>query len=367
MAISPLTTAGLADRARAVVRAATFPLLPSHFVSLVDPLASSHELRGRIVAVLPETPDSVTLVIRPGRGWKAHRPGQYVRLGVDVDGVRLWRNYSVTSELGRTDGCFTVTVKHIPDGKVSGHLVRRVQPGTIISLAEPEGDFVLPDPLPGKVLYLTAGSGVTPVIGMLRNHVEDLQDVVVVHSAPTERDVIFGGQLRLWAMDGRIRLIERHTDVEGMLDLSELDELVPDWTERQTWACGPAGLLGAAEKQWESRGVAESLHTERFRLAEIAAEGDGGVLTITGEGDRRTVELDGSTTLLEGGESTGAVMPFGCRMGVCFGCVVPLSSGTVRDLRDGSMTTATPGDDVKIQTCINAACGPVEIDLPRKA
>src|SRR4051812_41464706 len=177
----------LRDRVLKLAEFLTTPLLPSDYLDLIDPLRSGADLRGRIEAVVPETRDAATLVIRPGRGWQPHTPGQYVRLGVDVDGVRQWRAYSVTSDLTRTDGCITVTVKAIPDGVVSNHLVHRTAPGTIVQLDQATGEFVLPAERPTKTLFVTAGSGITPVMGMLRNH--ELSDVVLVHSAPTAADV----------------------------------------------------------------------------------------------------------------------------------------------------------------------------------
>src|SRR6476469_47546 len=111
---------------------------------------------------------AATLVIRPGKDWAGHVPGQYLRVGVYVDGVRLWRTYSLTHG-PRPDGCISITVKGIPDGVVSNHLVRTVRAGQMIHLGQAEGDFVLADPMPGKLLLVTAGSGITPVIGMLRN------------------------------------------------------------------------------------------------------------------------------------------------------------------------------------------------------
>ena len=83
---------------------------------------------------------------------------------------------------------------------------------------------------------------------------------------------------------------------------------------------------------------------------------------MTFSGSETTVEADGATPLLDVGEEAGVLMPSGCRMGICFGCVVPLREGAVRDLRSGDLTTATPGDDVRIQTCVSAAAGACEID-----
>lgn len=354
--------ASLRDRVFRIAERITTPLLPSDYLDLVSPLRLAADLRGRIIEIQPETRDAVTIVIQPGRGWNPHTPGQYVRIGIDVDGVRLWRAYSLTSPVDRRDGAISITVKAIPDGKVSNHLVRRTKVGTIVQLDQATGEFVLPGETPEKVLFLTAGSGITPVMGMLRNAINELSDVVLVHSAPTPDDVIFGGELRMLAKAGRIRLVEKHTDTDGMLDVRELAEIVPDFAARQTWACGPAGLLDAVDGLWTSEGIEAQLFTERFRPSVIVTgEGAGGTVLFS-KADK-SVEADGVTPILDAGESAGVLMPSGCRMGVCFGCVVPLREGAVRDLRNGEITIAAPGDGVLIQTCVSAAAGACDIDL----
>ncbi|MGW2668334.1 ferredoxin reductase [Streptomyces sp. NPDC001272] len=352
-----MTSAALRSRAWKLLEMVTTPLLPSDYLDLVSPLRAGADLRGRIEAVQPETGDAATVVIRPGRGWRGHTAGQYVRIGVDVDGVRLWRAYSLTSPTNRRDGRITITVKAIPDGKVSNHLVRRARPGTLIQLDQATGDFVLPETKPAKVLYLTAGSGITPVMGMLRD--TELDDVVMVHSAPQPHDVIFRNDLHDLVAEKKLRLTELHTDKDGMLDIARLGEIVPDWAERETWACGPAGLLDAAEDHWTEHGVAERLHTERFRPG-VVAVGDGGGGEVTFGTTGKTVDADGATPLLDVGEEAGVLMPSGCRMGICFGCVTPLTAGAVRDLRTGEITEAGPG--VLIQTCVSAAAGPCDIE-----
>jgi len=356
----PPPVRGVVRVLRRLAESAVSPLVPADYLDLITPLRQGADLRGRVVAVVAETADAATVTIRPGRSWRGHRPGQYVRIGVDVDGVRQWRAYSVTSPRDTTDGLISITVKAIPDGKVSRHVVRALRPGTLLQLDQAAGDFVLPRVLPARTLFVTAGSGITPVMGMLRNHLDDLSDVVVVHSAPTAADVIFGAELRHWAAAGRIRLVERHTGTDGLLTPEQLDGLVPDWRDRQTWACGPTGLLDALEAQWSAARASERLHTERFRPV-VITEGEGGTLSFTRQGS--TVEADGATPILDAGEDAGVLMPSGCRMGICFGCVVSLTQGAVRDLRNGELITATEGDGVRIQTCVSAAAGPCSIDL----
>src|SRR5687767_6015586 len=175
-----------------VVEFLTTPLVPADYLDIVAPLRNAEVLRARVEEVRPETPDAVTLVLRPGRGWRRHEPGQYLRLGVDVDGVRLWRAYSLTTPPDRPDGRIAVTVTAVPDGAVSNHLVRHARPGMLLHLDLPTGDFTLPPRRPAKVLFVTAGSGITPVMGMLRSAGHELADVVLVHSAPTGEDVVFG-------------------------------------------------------------------------------------------------------------------------------------------------------------------------------
>ena len=253
-----------------------------------------------------------------------------------------------------------ITVKAIPGGLVSEYLVHRATVGTIVHLDQPAGDFTLSSPAPKKILFLTAGSGITPVMGMLRSLDPAARpDIVMVHSARTPEDVVFGGELRMLGKRGRIRFIEVHTGTRGRLDIAELDALVPDLAERETWACGPNGLLDALENHWATASLTGRLHTERFRPSLIAT-GDGGTVTFSSTGV--TVDADGTQSLLETGEAAGVLMPSGCRMGICFGCVSPLRRGAVRDLRTGAITTAAEGDGVAIQTCISAAAGDCDID-----
>lgn len=361
----------LRDRLVRVAEAATTPLLPADYLDLFAPLRSGAPLRGRIVSVEPETRDAATIVIRPGADWAGHVPGQYVRIGIDVDGVRQWRAYSLTHG-PRRDGHITVTVKAVPDGVVSNHLVHAAKPGTLVHLEQAAGEFVLPDDLSGrKFLFLTAGSGVTPVVGMLRNlfPVTDEGvvrpgrsrevDITVVHVAPSEPDSIFIRNLRELDEVGVIRLVARYDDQHGVLDVDALDELVPDLAERATYACGPAGLLDALREHHDQRGL--ELFTEQFRLTTVVV-GEGGTVRFDAGGQE--VEADGATPILDAAEEAGVLMPSGCRMGICFGCVLPLKEGAVRDLRNGDLTVAVPGenDGIQIQTCISAAAGNCVID-----
>ena len=161
----------------------------------------------------------------------------------------------------------------MPEGFLSTHLVGGVAPGTIVRLAAPQGNFVMPDPAPASVLFITGGSGITPVMSMLRTQVrrKQITDVVHLHSAPTEADVMFAAELASWRRLSRatgygcVRPARRAASI-----CRRLGDEVPDWRERQTWACGPEGMLNDAERVWSAAGIAERLHLERFAVSRAA-------------------------------------------------------------------------------------------------
>jgi ferredoxin-NADP reductase len=356
-----VTTSTVWKALRAVAGRVTTPLLPDDYLRLANPLWSARELRGRILKVRRETTDSATLVIKPGWGFEFdYQPGQYIGIGVLVDGRWRWRSYSLTSTPRTRERTITITVKAMPEGFLSTHLVGGVAPGTIVRLAAPQGNFVMPDPAPASVLFLTAGSGITPVMAMLRTLArrEQMTDIVHIHSVPTESDVMFAGEMATLAEDyPSYQLRVRATRTRGRLDLRQLDTEVPDWRTRETWACGPQGMLDDAQRVWADAGIASKLHLERFAVSRAAPRGQGGTVTFARSGKSATV--DGATPLMEAGENIGVRMPFGCRMGICQSCVVGLVDGNVRDLRSGAEHEA----GTRIQTCISAASGDCVLDV----
>src|SRR3954462_487675 len=232
-------------RVLSAIRAFTSPLLPDDYLELINPLWSTRELRGKIESIDAETPDAATVTIRPGYEWEGHQAGQYLRIGLDINGRRHWRAYSLTSDPGRPDCFISITIKNVDEGTVSPYLVRRGRPGRIVSLGGVEGEFVLPDPLPEKLLFISAGSGITPIMSMLRSleHQDALDDGLLIHSARNPDDIIFGDQLK--------QLEEEHDGFKGHRQLTgemghmkpaDLDELCPDWRERETFMSGPAEL-----------------------------------------------------------------------------------------------------------------------------
>jgi ferredoxin-NADP reductase len=359
---APPKVPGARKRALKAVRSLFSPLLPDDYLELINPLWSTRELRGRIERVEPETANAVTIVIKPGFEWEGHAPGQYLRVGVVVDGVHHWRAYSLTSDPDRSDGCICITPKLVEEGTVTPYLVRQATPGSLVRLGGVEGGFTLPDPLPDKLLFISAGSGITPIMSMLRSldGRGQIDDAVHIHSARTEDDVIFHDRLRALeerhtGYDLRLRL----TGEQGRLAPRDLDEVCADWRERETFLSGPEQMIDAMLAHWEEHADPDRLHLERFQPKITGGEeGEGGEIRFA-KSDT-TAESDGSKPILVAGEDAGLELPFGCREGICHTCIGKLCSGRVRDMRNGKVY-GTEGE--MIRTCISAPEGPIEIEL----
>ena len=314
------------DALARMAEAVASPLVPADYLDLVAPLRATADLRARVVAVTAETRDAATVPSSPAASWRGHDAGQYVRLGVDVDGVRHWRAYSLTcpsSAAGRRR--LSVTVKAIPDGQ------GQQPPGAARSVrharaARPGHRRLRPRRRHrGQSLFVTAGSGITPVMGMLRNHCTSSDDVVVVHSAPTPTTSSSAASCACWPRPGRIRLVERHTDADGMLE-----------RRRRSTTSSPDSPTARRGRAVPPACSTRSRRTGRPRVWPIdctpsgsgpssSPRRDGGAVTFTRSGT--VVEASGAETLLDAGEAAGVLMPSGCRMGICFGCVLPAAPG----------------------------------------
>jgi ferredoxin-NADP reductase len=339
------------------------PLRPDDYLSMINPLWTTRELRGEVVRVSPEGSDAVSVFIKPGFEWSGHIPGQYVRLGVLIDGRYHWRAYSLTSDPDPVDGLVSVSPKLVPAGTVSPYLVGTIRTGDIVRLSEVEGEFTLPSPIPDKMVFISAGSGITPIISMLRglDHHDQVTDIVVVHSVHTREQLMFADTLKkLEAKHPGLHVKLRITSDEGRMKASELDELVPDWRERDAFCSGPGEHLDDLRSFWKDQGHQDRFHYESFQpvIGGGSDAGEGGEVTFLNSD--KVVECDGGSTILAAGEEAGLELTFGCRIGICHTCVGTLKSGRIRDLRNGEVSEPT-GQAVRI--CVNTAEGDVEIEL----
>ncbi|CAN5450693.1 ferredoxin reductase [soil metagenome] len=345
-------------------RALTTPLVPDDYIELMNPLWSTRELQGVVQEVRHETADAATVVVKPNFPWPGHVPGQYVRIGTEIDGIRHWRAYSLTSDPDHPKGLLSITVKHVEEGKMSPWFVGQAERGSNVFLGDVEGTFTLPEKRPEKAFMLSAGSGITPIMSMIRelDRCDELNDVVHVHSGHDEDDFIFSEMLTEIAKRRPGYELKVHiSGDDGRIGTKNLDKICKDWRDRDAFASGPGELLDLLKEYWEDQTEPERLRMERFQptIGEGDAEvGDGG--TVRFRVTDVEAECKQGESILVGGEDAGGDFTYGCRMGICHTCVGRLCEGKLRDLRTGEVH-GEEGQMVRI--CVNAPEGHVEIDL----
>ncbi|MES1926402.1 ferredoxin reductase [Salinisphaera sp. T31B1] len=341
-----------------LVGAMASPLSVDDYLSLIDRRLSLSEPRGRVVGVARQTADSVTLSIEPNDNWAGHLSGQHVLLGVDLNGTRHSRCFSIVSVPG--EPLIEITVKRNGDGRVSNFLVDHAARGQLVYLSAAQGTFVPEGPLPARALLLSAGSGITPVMGWLRDWVARgaCGEVVFVHYARSRDEMIYADELEdLAARHSGLSLKTVFTAADGQrLDAQALEAMVPDIDQRTAWVCGPTGFMDVAEAAIGARSRAP-LYREQFAATRReVAHGEGAVRFI-----RSDIAASGEQgSLLEVAEGAGLKPAYGCRMGVCHACKCRVAEGRVRDLRTNRTRDVR---DTDIQLCIHAAAGDVTVEL----
>jgi ferredoxin-NADP reductase len=358
-----LTTRLLRSRA---VAALASPHPVDRYLEVVNPLWAVEEVRARVESVQHETDASrddaepvTTLTLRPTSTWRGFRAGQFVQVGVEIAGARRTRCFSISSsEVGGTE-TFTITVRAHEEGLVSTYLATRAEPGTVVHLSQAEGVFTLPDELPDRVLMISGGSGITPVMSMLRTLVDRGYDgrITFVHYARDPESTIFAEELERLAGRENIELTVVHTRRGGTRFTPEaLTELVPDHAEIPTFACGPAGLI---ESIREAYGDSELLRVEYFKTSTLRPDPENAEGSVSFARTGKAGENTGAT-LLEQAEALGLTPEYGCRMGICFSCTSRKTEGTVRNVVTGA-TSSLPDEDIQI--CVSQPVGDCVVDL----
>ncbi|MGO8939270.1 MAG: flavin reductase family protein [Mycobacterium sp.] len=326
------------------------------YTELVAPTWTIGEARAKVVDVRRTTPRSVTLTLAPNQTFtSAHsvKAGQYINLTVDIDGRRHTRCYSPANAEGGPD--LELTIGHHDGGLVSTYLYERAHRGMVVGLAGVGGDFVLPEQRPRRILFVSGGSGITPVMAMLRTLVAEghCGEIAFVHYARSPQEACYRDEL---AEIRRVRVLHGYTrsgagDLVGSFGPQHLAAAMrsPD----VVFVCGPTTLVEAVQQH------CENVYTESFMppVFEPSANPSGGRITFSNTGIDVT---DDGRSLLEQAESAGLTPQNGCRMGICHTCTRRKTAGTVRNLTTGSVST---GPDEDVQICVSVPVGDVKLAL----
>ena len=338
------------------------------YLELVNPMLTVRDLRAEVTDVHRSTADTVTLTLRPTRQWQGFQAGQFVQVTVEIDGVRRTRCYSPAGSQYRDDGRIELTVKAHPDGLVSQYLHANAAPGLVVGLSQADGAFRLPVQRPGQVLLISGGSGITPVLSMLRTLCDEgySGDITFLHYAGTAEDVSYRDELQALATrHPNVKLVLAYTaqqrggDLQGYFGPQHLEAAAPWHADAETFLCGPPPLMEAVRAHYDANGLSDRLHTEEFQPAPVIADEGVASGTLTFNGSGITADDTGETLLVQA-EAAGLNPEHGCRMGICFSCTQVKTSGCTRNIRTGE-TNSDP--DVEVQLCISQAVGDVALNL----
>jgi stearoyl-CoA 9-desaturase NADPH oxidoreductase len=327
------------------------------YTELVAPTWTTGDARAKIVAVRRQTPRSVTLTLEPNRAFTGFRAGQHINLTVEIDGRRRTRPYSPASAEGAAQ--IELTVGRHDGGLVSNYLYEHARPGMVVGLDSVGGEFVLPTRRPRSILFVSGGSGITPVLSMLRTMRSEgsEREVAFIHYARSAEDACYRDELA--AMPG-VKVLHGYTratvgsDLDGRFGPEHLAAAMPNLGEdTAVFVCGPQALVEAVREH------CANVRSESFvpPVFDVSAEASGGRVSFTDSG---TELVDNGRPLLEQAEAAGLTPESGCRMGICHSCTRRKTRGAVKNLITGAVSSTEQED---VQICVSVPVGDVDIAI----
>lgn len=330
----------------------------------------------RVARVIDETADARSFVLEVPESLRerfAYKAGQFLTFRIEVDGHRLVRCYSLASAPG-LDPEHKVTVKRVADGRVSNWMNDRVRPGDVLEVMHPAGVFCLRERSTPIVLF-GGGSGITPVISILKIALATTQRPIKLVYANRDRDsVIFARELESIAAahPDRFELVHRLDVVDGFLDVEGVVAAVGRRTDADFYVCGPGPFMDVVERGLERLGVArDQVFIERFTSPAEAAPP--AMAVDTSKGPKVTVKLDGKETVIEMGEGetilaaarrVGLEPPFACEEAYCGCCMAKVVSGRVEmRMNDGGIDQRQI-DEGYVLTCQGIPKGDARVEWP---
>ncbi|HWO64275.1 MAG TPA: 2Fe-2S iron-sulfur cluster-binding protein [Umezawaea sp.] len=338
-----------------------------------EPVAVNPLREVRIVEVRPETPSAVTLVLEDAEraGSFDFRPGQFFTLVGEVDGRPVRRAYSASSAPGAPR--LEVTVKRVDGGRFSSHVHRGLRAGDRLSVRGPSGAFHVDPAAAHEVVMVAAGSGVTPMMSMIRTRLAapPTARIALLLSNRDQGEVIFADELLRLSQENPERLSVTHvlTRERGRLDAAG----VRDWLtglrpsdDARYYLCGPEALVGTVRAVLTELGVPDDrVHHERYTSgADTTATTTAPQQMVVEDGEHEvgTAVVEPGQTLLDAGLAAGLPMPYSCTVGNCGDCMVKLRAGEVA-MNGPNCLTPEQRADGYVLTCVGCPLSEVTLDI----
>ncbi|KHO23340.1 ferredoxin reductase [Mycolicibacterium setense] len=345
-------------RMSALANLLTGPHGVDRYTELVEPTWTRGDARAKVVAVRRQTSRSVTLTLEPNTAFAGFRAGQHINLSVEINGRRRTRCYSPASAQGAHR--LELTIGRHEGGLVSNYLCDHAYPGMVLGLDSVGGDFLLPETLPQRILFVSGGSGITPVLSMLRTLRAQAftGEIAFLHYARGVDEACYRAELADMASAG-VRVLHGYTrdgaegDLDGHFGPAHLAAAFAGAQPDAVFVCGPQALVEAV-REVRPDALSESFVPPVFAMPTGSTGG-----TVRFANSNVEVTDDGQPLLAQA-EAAGLTPESGCRMGICHTCTRFKTSGAVRNLITGAISTADCED---IEICVTAPVGDVVIDL----
>ncbi|MGB4073664.1 ferredoxin reductase [Pseudomonas sp.] len=336
------------------------------WLALLHPALRLSRVMARVTARQWVADDMLALTLRANGNWRGALPGQHVQLYLERNGVRLSRSYSLTAL--RPDGSLEIAIKRQVGGRVSPYLLEHLAVGELLELGPVYGELSWPEQAQG-LLLLAAGSGITPLLGLLRTALAQgfSAPVSLLHYVREQGQRAFVAELQaLQAQYANVQV--RWSLSAAPADASQLQgrfcvEHLADITglaQRSVLACGPAGFVAQVQQWWQGANQVGGLQYEAFTPPALQLDSQRREVRLGFARSHWVAPADNQRSLLEQAEAQGLTPAHGCRQGICASCTCTLLSGTVRDLRSG-LLFSEPGQPIRL--CVSAPHTDVEIDL----
>lgn len=339
----------------------------------IDPMWSALDCKAQVLEVRDETADVKTWVLQPTKDWQGFVAGQHIHITLSVNGVQSTRTFTISSSpyQWQQNGTITITVKKVPNGRVTGWMHDNLKTGDVMVISQAQGDFVLDKHVDAPVGYIAAGSGITPIMSQLRWLGANNMPVPasLLYFANTRNDFIFGSEIRALAQSANRftnHMIASYDDGDSKHKLPQspicaehIEALLQSQPEL-IYICGPHPFREIAKQLLTDAGFnTKQIREEAFGLPPIKVEA-GAPVQVNFSASAVETTTDQPGTLLDMAESAGLTPTAGCRMGICYTCKCKKKSGQVRNVITGELSS-TEEEDIRI--CVSTPVSNVEIDI----
>jgi ferredoxin-NADP reductase len=327
---------------------------------------SASGYRAKVITVRDETESVYSLVLKVSKRWIGFKPGQYVEITCIQDGARISRTFSISSprKLFTHKRIIELSIRKQENGRITPWIYETFKTGQIITLSQAKGDFTIPS-LTKPLLFIAGGSGITPFRSILAEYVNAnyLADVKLMYYAQNN-DHLFSQELqKLQDEHSKIKIALINTKDFGHINIDHLNQHCDDFKKRETFICGPAGMIQASEELLLSNGVDKTkINHEYFGPAAIGKLDieTNGIVKFIQSSKKTQFFHDAPKTLLELAESLGLKPITGCRAGICHQCVCKKQQGTVFNTLTKKFSDTGTQD---IQLCVSVPVGDVNLNL----